>query len=213
MSAVVSPERVRFDREIRAKQGIRRLAGLDEVGRGALAGPVIVGCVMFRNLEAVGVENQDLLLEIDDSKRLRPRHRERLARAIRAHADCGIGRAGSEEIDAIGIVAATRLAARRAVRVLLIRPELLLTDRGLKVDLGIEERELVGGDYRSLSVAAASILAKVDRDGWMRWIGRRYRSYGFARNKGYGTAEHRAAITVYGLSPLHRRSFCRVNVA
>jgi ribonuclease HII len=176
------------------------VAGVDEVGRGALFGPVFAGAVILGDgFDASG---------IDDSKRLAARSREVLDERIRcacqAHA---LGSAEADEIDRLGIAPATHLAMRRALSALGVRPDLALVD-GLAVpDLPVTHWPIVKGDARSFSIAAASIVAKVARDELMRRLDRDYPGYGLARNKGYGSQEHRQALLSLGLSPLHRRSF------
>lgn len=182
------------------------VAGLDEAGRGALAGPVCVGAAIlppsrariFSGLEAVR-----------DSKQLTPRQRELLAPRIKALALAwGIGFASAAEIDELGIVPATRLAAARAVEALAIFPEFLLTDFRLELpELDLPQAALVKGDQRSLSIACASILAKTARDALMTGLDAQYPQYGFARHKGYGTLSHCRAIAQSGYSQLHRRTF------
>jgi len=205
------------DRSIRRPQ----LTGFDEAGRGALAGPVVVGCVAFEwsQLCDDGQRWRNDLLEayreLDDSKRVSERKRERLYRRITADTTWGLGCASAREIDRDGIVEACCSAARRAYRRLHLHADLLLFDRGL--DLATSGRasteattvHLTKGDARSFHIAAASIVAKVGRDALMRGVDSRYPAYGFAQHKGYGTAAHRTAIRTHGPSPLHRRTFLR----
>jgi len=198
-----------------------RLVGFDEAGRGALAGPVTVACVSFelgRFLLPTG-DVQHTILEIyadlNDSKCVTERNRERLYRSILAEAHWGIGCASAIEIDCLGIVKACCTAAARAYRCLGhdLSADLGLFDRGLS--LGEEEGcesmtssiQLTRGDARSFHIAAASILAKVRRDAMMRELGTRVSTYGFASHKGYGTAAHREAIQRHGPSRFHRRTF------
>ncbi len=183
----------------------KHVAGLDEAGRGALAGPVCVAAVILPN-------DDRLLRRLDgvrDSKQLTPRQRFRLAPRIEQVAlGCGIGFAGADEIDWIGIVQAIRLAAYRALEALALRPDFLLTDFRLELpELDISQTALVKGDQRSLSVACASILAKTARDKYMTDLESKYPLYGFARHKGYGTLQHRKQIERLGYSPIHRKSF------
>jgi ribonuclease HII len=186
-------------------RGLRFLAGVDEAGRGPLAGPVVAAAVILP--EGVAIEG------VDDSKRLSPTVREELAAEICGRALCfGIGAASSREIDRLNILRATHLAMQRAVRRLRIRPEHLLVD-GLPVPaLGEAHTAVVEGDRRVHSIACASILAKVTRDRLMRRLAERYPGYGWEQNAGYGTAEHRAAIERLGLTPHHRRSFAPVQL-
>ncbi len=176
----------------------RVFAGLDEAGRGPLCGNVTVGCVVM--------PPEPLLLRVDDSKKLSPAVREQVYREILDTAlYWGIGEATPEEIDRMNILEATRLAMRRAAEG--IPAELFLIDAVKKVGLKGEERPIVHGDALSYSIAAASILAKVTRDREMEELDRAWPGYGFARHKGYGTAEHIAALKALGPCPAHRRSF------
>jgi ribonuclease HII len=191
-----------------------RLAGFDEAGRGALAGPVVVACVHFDALSDPG-----RLVGLDDSKRLTPRKREALYERICTLCKWGVGWASHSVIDRRGIVPALTLAARRAYRAMGQRANLLLLDRGLSLRSGSvpweplidpplpKELTFTKGDAQSLHIAAASILAKVSRDRMMTRIHARFPDYGFDRNKGYGTASHFAALRRLGPSSIHRRSF------
>jgi len=182
------------------------LAGLDEAGRGALAGPVCVGAVILPR-------DNPLLLQtlsgVRDSKQLTPRRREKLAPCIKEVALAwGIGFASAVEIDELGIVPATRLAANRVLEDLPILPDFLLTDFRLELpELDVSQAALVKGDQRSLSIASASILAKTARDELMVELDSQYLQYGFARHKGYGTLTHRRMIVKLGFSPVHRKTF------
>jgi len=198
-----------------------RLVGFDEAGRGALAGPVAVACVSFersRLLAATGDLQHSILetyADLNDSKCVTERNRERLYHSILAEAQWGIGCASAVEIDRLGIVESCCIAAVRAYRCLGHGPgaDLGLFDRGLS--LGEEEGcesiqssiQLTRGDARSFHIAAASILAKVRRDAIMRELEKRASVYEFARHKGYGTAAHREEIQRYGPSRFHRRTF------
>ncbi len=181
-------------------RGLELLAGVDEAGRGPLAGPVLAAAVILP--EGVAIEG------VDDSKRLSPALREELAAEISARAICyGIGAASSREIDRLNILRATHLAMQRAVQRLSVTPQHLFVD-GLPVPaLGEGHTAIVEGDRRVHSIACASILAKVTRDRLMRRLAARYPGYGWEQNAGYGTAEHRAAIQRLGLTPHPRRSF------
>lgn len=176
------------------------VAGLDEVGRGALCGPVVAGAVVL----GPGFPWEGL----DDSKRLTARARERWSERIQAQAQAwAIGVADVGEIDRLNILRATHLAMRRALEGLGARPDLVLVD-GLEVGgLPYPQRALVKGDALSASIAAASILAKVARDRTMREADGRYPGYGLAQNMGYGSAGHRDALRRQGPSDWHRRSF------
>jgi ribonuclease HII len=186
--------------------GYKVIAGLDEAGRGALAGPVSVAAVILPD------DNPHLartLSGVRDSKQLTPLARNRLAPRIKETArSWGLGFATSEEIDSLGIVPATRLAALRALESMPIIPEYLLTDFGLELpELDISQTALVKGDQKSLSIASASILAKTARDDFMCGLDSQYPQYGFERHKGYGTREHREQIVRLGNSTIHRKTF------
>jgi ribonuclease HII len=184
--------------------GWRRVAGIDEAGRGALAGPVVAAAVILPPDLAL----RQVLHAVRDSKQMTPAEREAWAPRICAAALAwGVGFASAEEIDALGIVAATKQAAERALAALAAQPDSLLTDYLLFPEIELPQTALVKGDRRSLSVAAASVLAKTARDAWMVEQDARYPVYGFARHKGYGTPAHRRALERWGISPLHRRSF------
>lgn len=181
-------------------QGFVRVAGIDEVGRGALCGPVVVGAVV---LEA-GTDWSG----IDDSKRLTRRQRETFSERIRAKAAAwAIGAAEPSEIDRLNIREATHLAMRRALGGLGATPDFALVDGSVLPPLGVPGRAVVKGDAQSVSIAAASIIAKVVRDGMMREWDERCPGYGLARNMGYGSRDHCEALHRLGPSPIHRRSF------
>lgn len=182
------------------------IAGLDEAGRGALAGPVAVGTVILPNDPAVLVST---LTGVRDSKQMTPLERESLAPRIRETAlTWAVGFASAEEIDAYGIVPATRLAALRALQGLSLSPRYLLTDFRLELpQLDIPQTALVKGDALCLSIAAASVLAKTTRDALMRELDLQYQGYGLEKHKGYGTLSHRLAMKRMGISPIHRKTF------
>lgn len=182
------------------------IAGMDEAGRGALAGPVCVGAVI---LPFASKTLRQTLGGVRDSKQLTPRKRGELAPRIKASAIAwGIGFASAAEIDQLGIVPATRLAASRSLEAMPIFPDFLLTDFRLELpELDVSQAALVKGDQRSLSIASASILAKTARDEWMTRLDAQYPQYGFARHKGYGSLTHRRTIVALGFSPFHRKTF------
>ena len=186
-------------------QGILCVAGLDEAGRGALAGPVYAaGVVLPPDSDGIA---QDLE-GVRDSKQLSPQQRERLAPIIQSQALAwSVGWAEAAEIDQLGIAPATRLAFCRALEGLRIPAEHLLMDYFRLPEVELAQTALVKGDQRSLSIACASILAKTVRDACMREEEVQFPGYGFAQNKGYGTAKHRAALDALGPCLLHRRSF------
>lgn len=180
------------------------VAGLDEVGRGALCGPVVVGVAVLGE----GFDTEGL----DDSKRLTARHREALAARIREKALAwALGYAEVEEIDRLNILRATHLAMRRAIEALPLKPDLVLVDGKPVADLGVVQRAIVKGDAQSVSIAAASIVAKVARDGIMRECDRLFPGYGLADNVGYASEDHRKALRRLGPSAIHRRSFAGLN--
>lgn len=200
---------LKHEREWQA-QGLTPIAGLDEAGRGAWAGPVVAAAVILP------LERGDLhsaLRGVRDSKLCTPRQRERLYEVVmEVAAAVSVGQASVREIEAHGIVAATRLAMQRALQALKIRPQALLID-GAAMHLPavpLPQRTLTKGEWCSLSIAAASIIAKVTRDRLLIEAGRAYPEYGFALHKGYGTALHRRTLEALGPCDLHRRNFAPV---
>jgi ribonuclease HII len=187
--------------------GLLYVAGLDEAGRGALAGPVAVGAVILPHGDRALLSRT--LEGVRDSKQLTPLAREALAPHIRETALAwSVGFADADEIDAQGIVRATRLAAIRALHQFSITPQYLLTDFRLELpQLEISQTSIVKGDAHCLSIACASILAKVERDALMRELDLRHPGYGLGKHKGYGTQAHRSALRRLGLTSIHRRSF------
>jgi ribonuclease HII len=187
-------------------QYYEHIAGLDEAGRGALAGPVTVGAVILPKDKALLSRR---LAGVRDSKQMTPLERERFVPLIKDIAlTWNVGFASAEEIDSQGIVQATRLAAIRALGGLTCTPQYLLTDFRLELpELDISQTALVKGDALCLSIAAASVLAKTARDQLMCELDLCYRGYGLGRHKGYGTQSHRSAMKRLGVSPIHRRSF------
>lgn len=194
---------IRFERQIVPKD-CRLVAGIDEAGRGPLAGPVLAAAVILP---------QDIHIEgIFDSKALSPMQRERVFRRIVSLAiDIGIGLADPDLIDQINILQATILAMQAAINNLLVKPDYILIDALSLPDFeGIKQRSIIKGDQKSYSIAAASIIAKVIRDRLMKRLHLRYPVYCFDRNKGYGTKEHLEALARAGICPQHRKSFKRV---
>ena len=180
------------------------VAGLDEAGRGAWAGPVSAGVVILPADPEIGQH----LSGVRDSKQMTPRQREYWAEEIKALAAAWqVGFSSQEEIDALGIVPATRLAMRRALSGLNLVPQHLLIDALLLREVELPQTALIKGDSRSLSIAAASVLAKVARDAQMVEFENPYPGYGFSRHKGYGTGLHRTSLESLGPCALHRRSF------
>ena len=180
----------------------RPVAGVDEAGRGPWAGPVVAAAVV---LDAACVP-----AGVTDSKQLSRTRREALFAALRAGARIGVGAASVAEIDRLNILAATLVAMRRAIDDLGVAPAHVLIDGNRLPELACPATTVVGGDRRSLSIAAASIVAKVTRDRIMARLARRYPGFGWERNAGYGTPEHRSALDRLGVTPHHRRSFAPV---
>lgn len=187
--------------------GLQFIAGLDEAGRGALAGPVAVGAAILPHDDKPLLART--LSRARDSKQLSPLQRTALAALIKETALAwSVGFADADEIDAQGILRATRLAAIRALHQFSITPQYLLTDFRLELpQIDIPQTSIVKGDARCLSIACASILAKTERDALMRELDERHPGYGLAQHKGYGTQAHRSALKRLGLSSIHRRSF------
>ena len=179
------------------------IAGLDEAGRGPWAGPVVAGAAVL-DLMRLSPALRDGL---DDSKRLKAAAREDLFKRLRGEARIGVGRAEVPEIDAHNILQATLLAMARAVAQIGVTPDIVLVDGNREPPLTCSVQCIVGGDGRSLSIAAASVVAKVSRDRIMAELAVEYPGYGWERNAGYGTAEHRTALECLGVTPEHRRSY------
>ena len=186
----------------RYSDGIRMICGVDEAGRGPLAGPVYAAAVILpRGLHIDG---------LNDSKKLTEKKREALFDVITSEALAyGIGSADEKEIDEINILQATFLAMRRAIAQLAVRPDLALIDGNRESDFGVPAQTVIGGDGKSANIAAASILAKVTRDRVMLEYAREYPQYGFDVHKGYGTKRHYEALREFGPCPIHRQSFLR----
>jgi ribonuclease HII len=182
------------------ERGIRLIAGVDEVGRGALAGPVVTAAVILP---------PDVIIPgIRDSKQLTPSQREVLDAEIRGRAAAwSIDLIGNEDVDRLNVLEATRESMRRVIRKLSVRPEMVLTDAMEIEDLDIPLISLIKGDARSTCIGAASIIAKVWRDRWMCRAAAEFPAYGFDRHKGYGTRQHLEIIARQGSCPLHRKSF------
>ncbi len=175
------------------------LAGIDEAGRGPLAGPVVAAAVILRRPVSLN--------GLDDSKKVSPRLREILFRQIVSQAWVGIGQVSESVIDVLNILQATRLAMREAVLALPRTPALLLIDGPIQLDLPVPQRGIVRGDGQSAAIAAASIVAKVYRDYRMRELDQLFPGYGFARHKGYPTPGHLRVLGIRGATSIHRRSF------
>jgi ribonuclease HII len=192
-----------IEEELLAAQGYRLIAGVDEVGRGALAGPVVAAAVIL----PPGL-NEPWLEEVRDSKLLSPERRELFFHHIHQVAVAtGIGAISHELVDKEGIVTATRMAMKQAVEQLSPQPESLLIDYLLLPEVSLHQKGIVDGDNLCLSIACASIIAKVARDRLMVGFDRVYPGYGLVRNKGYGTEEHLVSLFRLGPCPIHRQTF------
>lgn len=201
-----------FERNL-LKKGFKFIAGVDEVGRGCFAGPVVAGCVVFDPKLKIPPD-----IEINDSKKVSPRRRQIANDWIKKNAYCwGIGEAGASLINRIGMGKATKVAFRRAIKDANLRLkgtiDFLLIDafyipyvKGLKKK---NQKPIIDGDEKSFSIAAASIVAKVYRDKFMRRLSKKYPGYGWSRNKGYGTKAHTKAIKKLGLTRYHRKAFIK----
>lgn len=188
---------IMFDNEF----GVEKLCGVDEAGRGPLVGPVTVcACIMPKNAVIAG---------IDDSKKLSEKKREQLYEQIVAVADYCVVHIDRKTIDNINILQATKLGMAQAIAGLKSKPDHAVIDAVKGLDAEVPYTSVIKADAKSYCVAAASIIAKVTRDRLLRELDKAYPQYGFARNKGYGTAEHITAIKVYGACPEHRRTFIK----
>lgn len=183
--------------------GVKYIAGIDEAGRGPLAGPVVVGCVIMKP--------ESFIEYVNDSKKVSETKREMLYEKIINEAVCwSTGIVDQNKIDEINILNATKTALTMAIDKLNIKPDVILVDALDKIDTrGIKYISVIKGDAKIYSISAASIIAKVTRDRIMREYDEVYPEYGFATHKGYGTAKHIQAIKQYGLCPLHRKSFTK----
>ncbi len=181
------------------KSGYKLVAGVDEAGRGPLAGPVVAGAVILRST--------DFTCDIDDSKKLSPKKRDEAYLQILKKAHVGIGIVDENTIDSINIYRATIKAMQMALDDLGLPADYVIVDGRMKLSTGCPMKSIVGGDSKSLSIAAASIVAKVTRDRIMERYHETYPQYGFLRHKGYPTKAHKKALIEHGPSPIHRRSF------
>lgn len=194
-------DKLAYEKELLA-QGCKYICGVDEVGRGPLAGPVVCAAVIM--------PLDDIIEGVDDSKKLTAKKREILSEKILEKAiACRICRVEPQIIDEINILQATRLCMKNAVEGLEIAPDFVLTDGNMTLDISIPQRSLIKGDALSYSIGAASIVAKVHRDKLMKEYAKVYPQYGFESNVGYGSKKHIEAIKEFGLTPLHRRSFTK----
>lgn len=190
------------------QKGYCYIVGVDEVGRGPLAGPVVCAAVVMP------LEENSLVVGVDDSKKLSETKRETLAEEIRKKAIAYTMVEVSEKtIDEINILEATKLGMKRAIESLRLpdgsTPEVVLTDGNMTLDIALPQQSVIHGDALSYSIGAASIIAKVYRDHLMEEYAKEYPAYAFEKNKGYGTAAHIQAIKEYGLCPIHRRTFTK----
>ena len=183
------------------------VCGIDEVGRGPLAGPVVAAAVIFRRDKIPA----DILDQIDDSKKLTGKKRAYLSSKIHDYAHVSIAECAVEEIDRINILRASLTAMQKACKLLSVRPDIALIDGTHAPKLACPAQTIIKGDSRSLSIAAASIVAKHYRDGLMKKYAVEFPQYGWENNAGYGTAYHLKAIEIYGVTPLHRRSFAPIS--
>ena len=196
-------EKLKFERALQ-QQGARYIAGVDEVGRGPLAGPVVCAAVIMP------LDENSLVEGVDDSKKLSAKKREQLAEEIKKRALCyTIVEIDEKTIDEIKILEATKLGMTRAIKELERTPDVVLTDGNMTIDISYKQHSVIHGDALSYSIGAASIIAKVYRDGLMDKYAETYPQYAFEKNKGYGTAAHIQGIKEYGLCPIHRRTFTK----
>ena len=195
-------EKLAYEKALIAK-GYRYVIGVDEVGRGPLAGPVVCAAVVMP------LDENSLVIGVDDSKKLSAKKREQLAEEIKNRALCyQIIEIDEKQIDELNILQATRLGMKTAIESL-PQGDVVLTDGNMTLDIALPQQCVVHGDALSYSIGAASIIAKVHRDNLMDEYAKTYPQYAFEKNKGYGTAEHIKGIKEYGLCPIHRRTFTK----
>ena len=181
------------------EKGVNYIAGIDEAGRGPLAGPVVAAAVILKKGAKLDL--------VDDSKKLTEKQREKALEEIKQNAlAIGIGIASVEEIDRINIYRAAREAMQSAIKQLKIKPEFLLID-AMPIEIDIPSESIIKGDQKSISIAAASIIAKTTRDAYMIEMDKLFPNYNFKQHKGYGTKEHIELIKKYGYTPIHRKSY------
>lgn len=192
-------DKLEYERRL-LNEGYKYICGVDEVGRGPLAGPVVCAAVIMP---------LDKLVEgVDDSKKIGKKKREIIAEKIlNCAVACRICRVEREIIDEINILQATRLCMKNAVEGLSVKPDFVLTDGNMTLDISVPQTSVIKGDAKSYTIGAASIVAKVYRDNIMKEYAALYPQYGFETNAGYGSRSHIEAIEKYGLTPIHRRSF------
>ncbi len=203
MKEKTTTDKLFYEREM-LQLGAQYIAGVDEVGRGPFAGPVVAAAVILP------LEDRELIEGIDDSKALKEKDRERLAALIKERAIAyQICEEDNHTIDRINILQATKLCMKRAVEQLSVQPDVVFLDGNFKIDITLPQQSIVKGDALSYCIGAASILAKVYRDALMTEMDKVYPGYGFAKHKGYGTKMHRDAIKELGLCEIHRRTFIK----
>ena len=196
-------EKLQYERALQA-QGYALIAGVDEVGRGPLAGPVVCAAVIMP------LDSENLIVGVDDSKKLSEKKRQQLAEEIKKRALAyTIVEIDEKTIDEINILEATKIGMKRAIETLLITPDVVLTDGNMTIDIVHKQHSVIHGDALSYSIGAASIIAKVYRDNMMDEYAKTYPQYAFEKNKGYGTAAHIQGIKEHGLCPIHRRTFTK----
>ena len=194
-------DKLQYERELLEK-GLKYVCGVDEVGRGPLAGPVVCAAVIM--------PLDNVIEGVDDSKKLTAKKRERLAEEIQKIAiACHISSIEPQIIDEINILEATKLCMKNAVEGLAVKPDFVLTDGNMTLDISLPQSSIIKGDAKSYTIGCASIVAKVYRDALMDKYAEEFPQYDFIHNKGYGTAKHIEGIKNYGLSPIHRRSFTK----
>lgn len=183
-------------------KGLNFVVGIDEAGRGPLAGPVVAGAVLVR-------ANTELDIVVNDSKKISEKRREELYEILTKHPDItwGVGVVSEEVIDKINILQATKIAMKKALEAL--PKEVILIDGNFKIEETCQQKSIIKGDQKVFSIAAASIIAKVTRDRLMKEVHEKYPEYGFGKHKGYGTALHIANLKTYGALPVHRKTFCQ----
>ena len=194
-------DKLKYERKL-LESGYKYICGVDEVGRGPLAGPVVCAAVIM--------PLDDIIEGVDDSKKVAIKKREKIARLIQEKAiACHISRIEPQIIDEINILEATKLCMKTAVEGLSTAPDFVITDGNMTLDISIPQASIIKGDAKSYSIGAASIVAKVFRDKIMDEYAEIYPQYGFEKNKGYGTADHIKGIKEAGLCAIHRRSFTK----
>ena len=196
-------EKLQYERALQA-QGYTLIAGVDEVGRGPLAGPVVCAAVIMP------LDEESIIVGVDDSKKLSAKKREQLAEEIKKRALAyTIVEVSEKDIDEINILEATKLGMKRAIETLEKQPDVVLTDGNMTINIAHKQHSVIHGDALSYSIGAASIIAKVYRDNLMVEYAKLYPHYVFEKNMGYGTAAHIQGIKEHGLCPIHRRTFTK----